>query len=38
MAQDEIIVQIVALANGQIVGLSNDGKLYLFDNKTWTKF
>lgn len=38
MGQDEIIVQIVAMPNGQIIGLSNDGKLYLFDNKKWTKF
>jgi len=38
MSSDEIIIQIVAMANGQIVGLSNEGNLYLFQDKKWTKF
>lgn len=38
MSQDEIIVQIVTDTSGRIIGLSNDGNLFVYENKTWNKF
>lgn len=37
MGQDEIIVQIESTPSG-LIGLSNEGKVYLYSGGKWSKF